>query len=357
MIPFVDEFRDKKIIGDLLNKIHAGWRGKINIMEVCGGHTMAIRRYGLPGLLPEGIRLISGPGCPVCVTSRSFIDKLVQLAKIPGTITATFGDLIRVPGSASSLEKEKSLGQDIRIIFSPLDAIELAKQNPEKRIIFPGIGFETTAPGSATAIIIASQLKLKNFFVLSAHKTMPAAMETLVSEEHVIDAFLAPGHVCTVTGTGDFTFLSEKYNLPVVISGFEPIDILQSVLMIINQKLSGSAKTEIQYKRLVAPEGNAKAIKNMQEVFVPADDWWRGLGIIKGSGLSIAGKYKKYDADNLLEYEVEPSEPKGCRCGEVLQGKIRPVDCKLFGKVCQPENPVGACMVSSEGACQAWYRY
>jgi hydrogenase expression/formation protein HypD len=355
---YIDEYRDKQLVRIFSEEIKKISTRPVKLMEVCGGHTMSIQKFGIPYLLPPTVELISGPGCPVCVTSRSYIDRAVAYARLPDVIITTYGDLIRVPGTSSSLEKEKALGADIRMVYSVLDALMIAKQNRRKRVVFLGIGFETTAPGSAAAIIKASMAGLSNFYVYSAHKVMPPAMEALIDEGVTIDGYLGPGHVSTITGEQIYYGIPEKFGLGVVISGFEPVDIMQSVLMLVQQIENKTPKVEIQYTRAVKPEGNIKAQQMMEEVFTPRDDWWRGLGILKESGLQLRSSYEKHDAEQMIEVEVEETfEPKGCICGEILKGLKRPKDCKLFGTVCTPSDPVGACMVSHEGSCAAYYQY
>ena len=330
----------------------------MSFMEVCGGHTMAIQKFGIPTLLPENIKLLSGPGCPVCVTSRSFIDHAISLARLPEVIITTYGDLIRVPGSTSSLNKERSTGSDVRIVYSILDALEIAKNNPDKKTVFLGIGFETTTPSSAAGILNAKRDGIHNFFLLSSHKVMPPAMEALIDDGVKIDGYIAPGHVSTITGTGIYRDIPVKYGLGCVISGFEPVDLMQSILMLAEQIENKNPKVEIQYKRAVFPEGNKKAQKIMAEVFEPCDSWWRGLGILKDSGLKLRKEFKDFDAGLCIPVKIEETkEDKGCICGEILKGLKKPEDCKLFGKACTPSDPVGACMVSNEGACAAHYKY
>jgi hydrogenase expression/formation protein HypD len=360
---YINEYRDKAKIKEIVKAIHETSKHipseKISFMEVCGGHTMAIQKHGIPSLLPKKINLLSGPGCPVCVTSRKFIDTAIALSKLDDVIITTFGDLIRVPGSTSTLNQEKARGANVKIIYSILDAIELAKENPDKQIVFLAIGFETTAPGTAAGILHAKKENLDNFYVLSAHKIMPPAMAALVDEGVKIDGYIAPGHVSTITGSSIYKDIPEKYNIPVVISGFEPMDLLQSIYMLLNQIKDSTPQVEIQYKRAVREQGNLKAQKLLEEVFETRDDWWRGLGILPKSGLKLKEKYAKFDAGlQFKDLKVEKTiEPKGCICGLVLKGLKNPVECKLFGKVCTPTNPVGSCMVSSEGSCQAYFRY
>ncbi len=355
---YIDEYRDKELVKKLVDQIKKRSTKQISLMEVCGGHTMAIQKFGIPSLLPENIRLISGPGCPVCVSSNSFIDQAIAYSRLEDVIITTYGDLIRVPGSTSSLDKEKAKGADVKIVYSILDALTIAKKNLRKKVVFLGIGFETTAPSSAAGIIKAQMAGLRNFYLLSSHKIMPPAMEALIDEGVKIDGYIAPGHVSTITGSGIYKNIPEKFGLGVVISGFEPFDLLKSILMLVNQMENNNPKVEIAYTRAVKPEGNLKARQMMKEVFELADDWWRGLGVLPKSGLRINEKYKMFAAEKMIPVEVEPiREDKGCICGEILKGLKNPKECKLFDKACTPANPVGACMVSHEGACNAYYRY
>ncbi len=355
---YIDEYRDKEKIISLSNRIKFESRSPLRIMEVCGGHTMAIQRFGIPSLLPEHIELVSGPGCPVCVTDRAYIDKAIAYARQSDVIITTFGDLIRVPGSSSTLDREKAMGADVRIVYSILDALTIAKKNRKKKIIFLGIGFETTSPGTAAGIIKAQMAGLFNFYVLSAHKIMPPPMAALIEQGVKIDGYLGPGHVSTITGSAMYQFIPERFNLGVVISGFEPLDILQSIYMLVLQYENKQPKVEIQYNRVVRPEGNIKALELLDEVFELRDDWWRGLGILPASGMDIRPKYESFDAEKQIPVQVEPTrEDKGCICGKILKGIANPSDCKLFGKACTPADPAGACMVSNEGACAAHYRF
>jgi hydrogenase expression/formation protein HypD len=355
---YIDEYRDKSLVLKLAGEIGRISRKPIALMEVCGGHTMSVQRFGLPSLLPENIRLLSGPGCPVCVSSRKFIDQAIAYSRLKEVIITTYGDLIRVPGSTSSLDREKAKGADIRIVFSAMDALAIARENPGKKVVFLGIGFETTAPASAAALIGAYQGNLKNFLLFSSHKIMPPAMAALVDEGVKIDGYIAPGHVSTITGTEIYRDIAEKYHLGCVITGFEPVDLMEAIMMLVRQIENNDQKVEIQYRRAVRPEGNAKAREMLGEVFELRDDWWRGLGILPFSGYGVNDKYAGFDAERMLQVDVEPTrEDKGCICGEILKGLKNPKDCKLFAKGCTPQNPAGPCMVSNEGACQAYYRY
>jgi hydrogenase expression/formation protein HypD len=355
---YVDEYRKKDLILSVAEKLKSVSRKDIVLMEVCGGHTMAIHRFGLNSLLPSNIHLISGPGCPVCVSSQHFIDKALAYSKIPGVILTTYGDLIRVPGSATSLEKERAAGSDIRIVYSALESLDIAKNNPDNKIIFLGIGFETTAPATAATIIQVRKEQINNFYVLSAHKVMPPVMKALVEEGVKIDGFIAPGHVTAITGTGIYEDLASVYHLGVVVTGFEPSDLMHAVLMLTTQIESDSQRVEVQYQRVVHKEGNLIAQKVLKEVFIPDDDTWRGLGIIPESGLRINEEFSSFDAEKQISVEVpESTEPKGCICGQILRGLKTPLNCPLFAKRCTPSDPVGACMVSGEGTCATYFKY
>jgi hydrogenase expression/formation protein HypD len=355
---YISEFRNTDYVKELSALIHRTSKKELSIMEVCGSHTMAIHWFGIKDLLPANIKLLSGPGCPVCVTAIDFIDKAIELAKMKDVVITTFGDLIKVPGSYSTLEKEKALGADVRIVYSILESIELAISNPSKHVVFLAIGFETTTSATAAGIIKAEKLGLKNFSVLSVHKIMPPPMQAIIEEGINIDGFLAPGHVSVITGVEMYKFIPEKFNRGVVVSGFEPVDVLQSVYMLVKQIEENKPKVEIQYTRVVKPEGNPKAQAIVDEVFEITDARWRGLGLIPASALKIRDKYEKYNSEKVFNIPaVKASEPKGCICGQVLKGLNQPSDCKLFRKTCAPEHPVGACMVSSEGACNVFYRY
>lgn len=329
------------------------------LMEVCGTHTVSIARVGVRDLMPDGIRLASGPGCPVCVTSNRDIDTVIALARIPEVTIATFGDMTRVPGSTSSLLAEQARGRSVQIVYSPLDALELARRNPDRQIVFVGVGFETTTPLVARAVQRAAQMGLGNFTVFAAHKNMPGALEAIVADPRLkIDALILPGHVSTIIGADPYRFLAQRYGIPGVITGFEPVDVLQGIAMILRQLHEGRSEVEIAYARGVMEEGNPHAMAAIDEVFETCTAQWRGLGPIEGSGYRLRGEFAAFDAVQRFHPQVEPTvEPKGCRCGDVLRGIMTPHECPLFRKVCTPENPIGPCMVSSEGSCAAYYRY
>jgi hydrogenase expression/formation protein HypD len=355
---FVDEYRDKKLIAKIADLIRKSAVNTYSFMEVCGGHTAAIHRFGIPSMLPQGIRLLTGPGCPVCVTGTGFIDNIISLSRVENIIISTFGDMLRIPGSDSSLEKEKQKGADIRMVFSGLEALEVARRHPDKKVVFPGIGFETTAPGTAATILEARKSAIRNFYILSAHKLMPPAMEAICRSGTEINGFICPGHVAAVTGSSYFSFISGRHGIGCVITGFEPADILQSIYMLVQQVNLNKPETEIQYKRAVTAEGNSIALQTMNEVFEPADANWRGLGTIPHSGMKLRDKYGDYDAFRLLNNPSGDREDNSlCICGEILRGTKRPSDCSLFADACTPENPVGACMVSNEGSCNTYYKY
>lgn len=355
----LNKFKDPELARGLIASIKKWAPEHATLMEVCGTHTVAIARNGLRGMMPEGTRLASGPGCPVCVTSNKDIDTVIALSRVPGVTITTFGDMTRVPGSTSSLLKEQAEGRNIRIVYSPLDALRYAQQHLDEQVVFVGVGFETTTPLVAMAIKRAKALGLSNFSVFVAHKNMPGALEVIVSDPKLeVDALILPGHVSTIIGAAPYEFLAKKYGIPGVITGFEPVDVLQGIAMLMRQLHEGRAEIEIAYSRGVMPEGNPVALAAINEVFKTVDATWRGLGVIPGSGYAIRDEFAEFDAFRRFEPEVEPTqEPKGCRCGDVLRGMMTPAECPLFRKVCTPENPVGPCMVSSEGSCAAYFRY
>ena len=352
-------FRDPVVAGRLIDAIREMSGRPMTLMEVCGTHTVAIAKNGLRDVLPDSIRLLSGPGCPVCVTGNADIDTAIEFARQPGVTVATFGDMMKVPGSRSSLSREKADGRDVRIVYSPLDALALAGREPDKHVVFIGVGFETTVPLIAAAIKRASDSGLDNFSVFSAHKTVPLALEALVNDPEVaVEGLILPGHVSSIIGPEPYRFLAEKYSVPSVITGFEPVDVLQGVWMLAEQLVAGRAEVEIAYTRGVPAEGNPTALALIDEVFEPADAEWRGIGVIPGTGLVIREEFAAFDA--LKRVPVTPEPPKeipGCQCGDVLRGVVLPYECRLFAKACTPEHPVGPCMVSSEGSCAAYYRY
>lgn len=352
-------FKDPKLARGLIETIHRLAPEHATLMEVCGTHTVAIARNGIRDLMPEGLRLTSGPGCPVCVTCNRDIDTVIALARIPNVTITTFGDMTRVPGSTSSLLAEQAAGRSVEIVYSPLDALAFAKAHPEREVVFVGVGFETTTPLVAMAIKRAKAMGLSNFTVFAAHKNMPGALELLVGDPTLeLDALILPGHVSTIIGAEPYRFLAEKYGIPGVITGFEPVDVLQGIAMLVRQLHEGRAEIEIAYARGVMPEGNPVALAAIDEVFETCTATWRGLGDIPGSGYRIRDEFANFDAVRRFEPDVEPTrDPKGCRCGDVLRARITPNECPLFRAVCTPENPVGPCMVSSEGSCAAYYRY
>lgn len=331
----------------------------VKLMEVCGTHTMAAFRSGLRSILPANVSLLSGPGCPVCVTPNGYLDLALAIAEQPDTVVATFGDMVRVPGSRSSLEQARARGARVRVVYSALDALEEARRSPAVRVVFLGVGFETTVPGTAWAIKEA-QGSVPNFFVLGAHKTMPRAMTVLLEGGKVqIDGFLCPGHVSVVIGSKPYEFIAREHGIPCVVTGFEPADLVAGIEMLLRQIAEKRSEVEIQYARSVTREGNAKARAAIEDVFEESDAEWRGLGRIPGSGLDIRDDFARRDAARAFaEIRVPaPSEPKGCRCGDVLRGACTPAECPLFRRACTPDGPVGACMVSSEGTCAAYFKY
>lgn len=354
---YVDEFRSRRHIARLAELIAKEAKRDYTFMEVCGGHTAAIHRFGIPSLLPPEVRLISGPGCPVCVTSALYIDTLTALASDEGLTIALFGDLMRVPGSDLTPGEARAAGADVRVVLSAHEALDLARSNPGRKVVFSAIGFETTAPGTAVTVMQAQREDIDNFFVLNAHKVMPPAMEVILREGTKIDGFICPGHVAVITGSSAFEFIARKYGLACVVTGFEPTDILSAVLMLIRQVNSGRPSVEIQYRRAVSVSGNVKAQGFMNEVFEPADVEWRGLGVIPLSGLRLRDTYRRFDAVAFPVELPESTRANGCICGDILRGVSRPPDCALFAVLCTPDNPEGACMVSEEGSCNSWYKY
>jgi len=363
-LKYVDEFRDPKAAKDLITAIKedaAKLDKPINLMEVCGGHTHTIYRYGLENLLPENINLIHGPGCPVCVIPMGRVDDAMWLAHQEGVILTTFGDMMRVPGSdGTSLLQARAAGCDVRFVYSPLDALEVARHNPDKHVVFFAVGFETTAPSTCVTLQKAKEEDIDNFSIFSNHVTIQPPLQKIVDGGGAkVDGFIGPGHVATIVGTDAFEFLPQDYDRPVVVAGFEPLDILQSVHMLVQQFLRGEAKVENEYSRVVKPEGNLAALKLMDNVFTVRDTFeWRGLGELDDSGLGIAEEYAKWDAEKRFDLPGNRVEdPKACECGAVLAGHIKPWQCKVFGTACTPDTPIGTCMVSPEGACAAYYNF
>lgn len=356
---YLDEYRDKEVVHALLDQIRTTLRSPCTIMEVCGGQTHSIMKYNLPELLPPEIALVHGPGCPVCVTPVNIIDQAIEIAGKEDVILLSFGDMLRVPGSTSDLLSVKAQGADVRMVYSPIDCLRFAEENPEKKIVFFAVGFETTAPSVALLVKEARAKQLPNLFVLVSHVLVPPAMEAiLASGRSGIQAFLAAGHVCTVMGYHQYVPLAERYKVPVVITGFEPVDILLGILKAVSQLESGRHFAENAYSRMVSMEGNRKAQELLREVFEIRDMEWRGIGVIPDSGFSLREEYRDYDALSAFRLNKDTiTKPSVCIAGQVLQGLKKPTDCKAFGKECRPESPLGAPMVSGEGACAAYYRY
>jgi hydrogenase expression/formation protein HypD len=364
---YVDEFRDPQKLQALMGEINRltlilerTSEHPLKIMEVCGGHTHSIFKYGIEELLPDSIELIHGPGCPVCVMPRGRLDAAIALADIPNVIFTTFGDAMRVPGSEKSLLQAKAEGADIRMVYSPLDALPIAKQNPDKEVIFFGLGFETTAPSTAFTILQAEAENIKNFSIFCNHVIVVPALEALLDNPDLeLDGFIGPGHVSMVIGSNPYQIIAEKYYKPVVVSGFEPLDIVQSIWMLLQQLVDRRCEVENQYKRLVQPDGNPMALEAIKKVFEVREEFeWRGLGEIAQSGLKINSNYAQFDAEVKFNIsDVKVPDAAACQCGEILKGVLKPWQCKVFGTACTPETPIGTCMVSSEGACAAYYKY
>lgn len=356
---YIDEYRNSEIAKRYIDEIWKVTKGNWMIMEVCGGQTHTIIKYNIDDVLPDKITFIHGPGCPVCVTPLEIIDKAIEIASLKNVIFCSFGDMLRVPGSKKDLFSVKEEGADVRVVYSPMDSLKIAVNNPDKEVVFFGIGFETTAPANAMAIYQAKRLGIKNFSMLVSHVLVPPTMEAILnSPNNRVNAFLAAGHVCTVMGFTQYEPIAKKYKVPIVVTGFEPLDILQGVLMAILQLEEGRYEVENQYTRSVRREGNLQAQKIIQEVFKVVDRTWRGMGIIGDSGLGIREEYEEYDAEKKFSISyIKVEEPKECISGLVLQGIKKPFDCEAFGKICTPEHPLGAPMVSSEGACAAYYNY
>jgi hydrogenase expression/formation protein HypD len=342
-----------------INELMLSINRPVRLMEVCGTHTVAIFRHGIRTLLPETVSLLSGPGCPVCVTAIKDVDTAIAIARTDDVILTTFGDMMRVPGDKKTLLDAKAEGADIRIVYSPLDALNIAVDNPQKKVVFFATGFETTSPSVAGTVLEAERRGIPNFYIYSVHKTVPPALRALLASGEVkVDGFILPGHVSTVIGSAPYEFLVADYAKPSVITGFDGPDILTGILMILRQIAQGRAEVGIQYTKVVRPEGNPRAVAILNELFEPEDVEWRGIGVLPGSGLRLCEKYQHREIRNILQLDVPVgSGPKACSCGEILKGIKMPYECALFGKACTPEKPVGACMVSSEGSCSAYYKY
>jgi hydrogenase expression/formation protein HypD len=356
---FISEFRRSELAEGLISHIHRQSRTPARFMEFCGGHTVTIFRYGIRQVLPQTIEMVSGPGCPICVTANADLDKAIALSQIPDVIITTFGDMLKVPGSRSSLQKVKADGAQVHTVYSTMDALKIAEDNPDKSVVFLGIGFETTAPTIAVSILQAEEKEIRNYYVLSLHKVCPPVIRALLDSGEVkLDGLICPGHVSAIIGSHPWEFIARDYGIPCVVSGFEPLDILQCVDMLVEQVENGQSRVEIAYRRGVRPEGNQQALRLLEQVFESSPAQWRGMGEVPDSGLKLREKYQRFDAE--LAFDIEPGptrEAVGCICGDILRGVKTPADCRLFGKACVPENPVGPCMVSSEGSCSAYYLY
>ncbi len=357
---YIDEYRQSDIAYKLAEQIARMTSEPLKIMEVCGGHTHTIFKFGIEDLLPDNITMIHGPGCPVCVIPLGRVDDSISIALQPDVIFTTFGDMMRVPGSKTNLIDAKARGADVRMVYSPLDALKIAKKNPDRQVVFLALGFETTAPSTAMTVLQAAKDEVENFSVFCNHiMIVPALKALLDSPDLKLEGFVGPGHVSTVIGTRPYEFVARDYGKPVAVSGFEPLDMLQSIQMVVKQVVEGRAEVENQYGRCVSRNGNQKALEVLTEVFEPRDYFeWRGLGSIAHSGMRLKGKYAAFDAE--LKFNVpglKIADPKACQCGEILKGVKKPWECKVFGTACTPETPIGSCMVSSEGACAAYYNY
>jgi hydrogenase expression/formation protein HypD len=358
---YVDEFRNSRLIKRFADEIKAITPcEKLNIMEVCGTHTQSFYRFGLDKILPENLRLIAGPGCPVCVSSQGYIDAAIKLCRHKDVIMLTFGDMLRIPGSISTLEKERAVSSNVRVVYSPLDCIRVAKLNPEKNVVFLAVGFETTAPTIALSIISAKKENLKNLSFLCSLKLIPPVMEYLVLDKRLnLSGFLCPGHVSAIIGTRPYEIISRRHKIPCCIAGFEPLDILEGIYLILRQITNKNPKVDNQYARVVKKEGNIRARETMAACFRVTDAFWRGLGKIPESGLKIKNVFAGFDAEKIFSIkQIEPGKRKNqCRCVDILKGLISPQDCPLFAKTCLPDTPIGPCMVTNEGACNAYYKF
>lgn len=356
---YLSEYRDAEMVKKYLAELHEVTRGNWTIMEICGGQTHSLVKNGILSMLPSGINMVHGPGCPVCVTPLHLIDKAVHLAERSDVILCSYGDMLRVPGSRKSLLEAKADGADVRILYSPLEAVRLARENPDKEVVFFAVGFETTAPANALSVLHAEREGLKNYSILTSHVLVPPAMEALIQDEtSVVQGFLAAGHVCTIMGMNEYYPLVERYKVPVIVTGFEPVDLLQGILMLVKQLEQGTHNLENQYSRVVRAEGNPQAREVISKVFDISDREWRGIGTIPNSGYEVHEQYAAFDANKKLRVEIpKVSENEECIAGQILKGLKKPSQCPQFGKKCTPLNPLGAPMVSSEGACAAYYHF
>jgi hydrogenase expression/formation protein HypD len=355
---FAAEFRDREVVSRIAGNIDKVCRSDWTLMEFCGTHTVTIFRHGLKSLLPDRLRLVSGPGCPVCVTSAADIDRILAVCDIPSGIVATYGDMIKVPGSRMNLAEKRARGADVRVVYSSFDALSLARSNPDRQVFFIGIGFETTAPSTAAAVLQAADEGILNFRVLSLHKLTPPVLETLLEDGTAVDGFICPGHVCSIIGARPLEPVARRWSKPCVVAGFEPGDVMLAILMLVKQLEAGESRVEIEYVRGVEYLGNRNALEIMRRVFEACDGEWRGIGTVKNTGLRLRSEFARFDASALIDKDIEAlPDPPGCRCGDVLRGRISPHDCPLFKTKCTPESPVGPCMVSSEGSCATYYQY
>jgi hydrogenase expression/formation protein HypD len=356
---YLIEYRNAEVAQQFLDELHRTTTRPWTIMEVCGGQTHSLVKNGIPGMLPAQITMVHGPGCPVCVTPLGIIDEAIWLAEREGVILCSFGDMLRVPGSEKSLLEAKAGGADVRILYSPLEAVKLARENPGREVVFFAVGFETTAPANALSVVQAAQLGVKNFTILASHVLVPPAMEAILSDpDNVINAFLAAGHVCTIMGVEEYFPIAKKYGVPIVVTGFEPVDLLQGMLMAVRQLEQGEAKVENQYARVVEKQGNLAAKQTIGQVFEISDRNWRGIGPIPDSGYEVRSSYATFDARRKFQLDLKPAEEnKECIAADILRGRMKPFECPVFGTKCMPEHPLGAPMVSSEGACAAYYHF
>lgn len=356
---YLSEYRDPHLVEEFLAEIHRITTRPWTLMEICGGQTHSLVKNGILDMLPKKINMVHGPGCPVCVTSVSVIDEAVYLAIQPNVILCSFGDMLRVPGSSKSLLEAKAAGADVRILYSPLEAVQLAVQNPDKQVVFFAVGFETTAPANALSVIQADHLKLNNYSILASHVLVPPAMEAILGDDNnLIDGFLAAGHVCTIMGMDEYYPIAEKYKCPIVVTGFEPVDLLQGILMAVKQLEAGEYKVENQYSRTVQREGNKLAQNTINEVFEVGDRAWRGIGTIPQSGYEVNERFRNYNARLKFQINIPlAAENNECISGDIMKGLKKPRQCPNFGIRCKPEHPLGAPMVSSEGACAAYFHY